>query len=116
MPTPITQDPNDILANALAKYRAGLDPTLIELPEKVVFPHLIPLSPVTGRKARSTGLLLGRPAPRFTKRSRTIRYRLSDLLAWLADADDFTSTADVMARTNASNCDCASTSQSRARK
>jgi len=84
-----------ILANALAKYRDGLDPELIELTEGVVFPHLIPAQPTTARKARCTGILLGKPAPRFVKRGRAIRYRLKDVLDWLADADDYGSTAEV---------------------
>lgn len=99
MPTPIAQDTNDILANALAKYRAGLDPALIELPEKAVFPELIPVAPITGRKARSTGVLLGRPAPRFVKRGRTVRYRLSDALDWLKAAESHASTAAVATAT-----------------
>lgn len=94
MPTK-TQDPSDILANAMAKYRDGLDPRLIELPEAAVFPHLIPAQPTTARKARCTGTLLGKPAPRFIKRGRSIRYRLKDVLDWLADADDYGSTAEV---------------------
>ncbi|MDR5899976.1 hypothetical protein QC823_13370 [Halomonas vilamensis] len=94
MPTK-TQDPGDILANALTRYRNGLDPALIELPEAAVFPHLIPAQPATARKARTTGSLLGRPAPRFVKRGRNVRYRLKDVLDWLADADAYGSTAEV---------------------
>ncbi|WP_304525737.1 hypothetical protein [Halomonas sp. I5-271120] len=84
MPTK-TQDPRDILANALARYRDGFDPALIELPEQAVFPGLIPAQPTTARKARCTGNLLGRPGPRFVRRGRSIRYRLKDVLDWLAD-------------------------------
>lgn len=92
------QNSRDTLANALARYRDGFDPSLIELPESAVFPHLIPVAPVTGRKARCTGLLLGRPGPRFVKRGRSIRYRLKDVLDWLADGESYTSTADVVCR------------------
>lgn len=94
MPTK-TQTPGDILANALAQYRDGFDPALIELPEAAVFPYLIPAQPATARKARTTGSLLGRPAPRFVKRGRAVRYRLKDVLDWLADADAYGSTAEA---------------------
>lgn len=90
------QAPSDILSNALARYRDGFDPALIELPEQAVFPDLIPAQPTTARKARCTGILLGKPAPRFVKRGRAIRYRLKDVLDWLADADDYGSTAEVV--------------------
>lgn len=92
------QDPSDILASALARYHDGFDPTLIELPELAVFPDLIPAAPVTGRKARCTGTLLGRPAPRFVKRGRSVRYRLKDVLDWLGEGESYTSTADVTAQ------------------
>lgn len=84
------------LASALALYHDGFDPSLIELPEAAVFPHLIPVQPTTARKARTTGSLLGRPGPRFVKRGRAVRYRLKDVLDWLADADDYGSTAEVV--------------------
>ncbi len=90
-----TQTPGDILANALAHYRNGFDPALIELPEAAVFPGLIPAQPTTARKARTTGSLLGRPAPRFIKRGRAVRYRLKDVLDWLADGDTYGSTAEA---------------------
>ncbi|MEQ6916041.1 hypothetical protein [Halomonas aquatica] len=90
-----TQIPGDILANALARYRDGLDPALIELPEQAVFPGLIPAQPTTARKARCTGTLLGRPGPRFVRRGRAIRYRLKDVLEWLEAAESFASTAEA---------------------
>ncbi|MGC3872394.1 hypothetical protein ACPF7Z_03865 [Halomonas sp. GXIMD04776] len=90
-----TQDPSNILANALARYRDGFDPAFIELTEQAVFPGLIPAQPTTGRKSRSTGVLLGRPAPRFVKRGRSVKYRLRDILDWLAEAPDYGSTAEV---------------------
>lgn len=86
---------SDMLAKALAQYRDGFDPRLIELTEQAVFPGLIPAQPTTARKARCTGILLGKPAPRFVKRGRAIRYRLKDVLDWLADADDYGSTAEA---------------------
>lgn len=84
-----------VLASALARYRDGFDPALIELPESAVFPHLIPVQPATARKARTTGLLLGKPAPRFVKHGRTVRYRLKDVFDWLADGNAYTSTAEA---------------------
>lgn len=89
-------DPTITLANALAKYRDGLDPALIELPESAVFPGLIPAQPTTARKSRCTGTLLGRPAPRFVRRGRAIRYRLKDVLDWLAEGDSYASTAEAL--------------------
>lgn len=84
-----------LLHDALFRYASGLDPTLIELPEKSVFPGLIPAAPATARKARCTGMLLGKSAPRFVRRGRYIRYRLKDVLDWLADADLHGSTAEA---------------------
>lgn len=89
-----TQNPTTLLDSALERYRNGFDPALIELPERAVFPHLIPAQPGTARKSRSTGTLLGRPAPRFIKRGRNIRYRLADVLDWLRDGDAVGSTAE----------------------
>lgn len=86
------------LANALARYHDGFDPSLIELTENDVFPGLITAQPATARKARVTGILFGRPAPYFVKRGRSIRYRLSDVLAWLEAGEAFASTADVIAQ------------------
>ena len=96
MPTK-TQTPGDMLANALARYHDGLDPAYIELTEQAVFPGLIPAQPTTGRKSRTTGILLGKPAPRFVKRGRSVRYRLKDVLDWLESADDYGSTAEAVA-------------------
>lgn len=99
MTTSVFQPPADQLAAALAHYREGFAPALIELPEAVVFPHLIAAQPSTARKARVTGVLLGRPAPRFVKRGRSVRYRLSDVLDWLAEGEAYDSTAAVTAAT-----------------
>lgn len=94
--TPIRKSPESLLAEALARYRDGLDPALIELPEMAVFPGLIPAQPTTARKSRCTGTLLGRPTPRFVRHGRAIRYRLSDVLAWLAEgSDSCSSTAEA---------------------
>ncbi len=89
------QDPSNILANALARYRDGFDPALIELPEQAIFPGLIPAQPTTARKARCTGTLLGRPGPRFVRRGRAIYYRLKDVLDWLAEGESYASTAEA---------------------
>ncbi|UYG08053.1 hypothetical protein [Halomonas sp. M4R1S46] len=89
------QDYPAILKAALASYDAGFDPSLIELPEGAVFPGLISASPATARKSRVTGLLLGMPAPRFVRRGRSIRYRLKDVLDWLANAEEYRSTAEI---------------------
>lgn len=90
-------DPAATLSDALAKYHDGFDPAFIELPESVVFPHIIAVQPTTARKARCTGTLLGRPAPRFVRHGRAIRYRLKDVLDWLADGDSYASTAEATA-------------------
>ncbi len=87
-----------ILAEILEAERAGLSPHLIELSERQIFPFLIPCSPRTGRDARRTGTLLGRPAPMFIKRGRQVYYRYSDILAWLESAEAFPSTAAAMAQ------------------
>lgn len=92
------KSPTEILSAALARYHAGLDPALIELPELAVFPYLIPAAPVTGRRSRMTGVLLGKPAPVFVKRGRSVRYRLKDILDWMEAGETFTSTADIAAR------------------
>lgn len=89
------QDHGATLRDALTRYHDGFDPALIELPEAAVFPGLIPAQPTTARKARVTGNLLGRPAPRFVKRGRSVRYRLKDVLEWLADGETFTSTTEA---------------------
>lgn len=88
-----THTPADMLASALARYRDGFDPALIELPETAVFPFLIPAEPSTARKSRCTGILMGKPTPPFVRRGRSIRYRLKDVLDWLSDGDVFSSTA-----------------------
>ncbi|RUR27313.1 hypothetical protein ELY33_15545 [Vreelandella andesensis] len=94
MPTK-QHDSSNTLANALARYRDGFDPALIELPETAVFPGLIPAAPTTARKSRCTGTLLGKPAPRFIRRGRAIRYRLKDVLDWLAEGEGYASTAEA---------------------
>jgi hypothetical protein len=88
-------DPRHILNDALARYHDGFDPALIELPEAAVFPYLIPVQRGTGKNSRQTGRLLGRPAPSFVKHGRTVRYRLKDVLDWLANAERYGSTAEV---------------------
>lgn len=90
-----TKKTDDILDNAYRLYQQGYSPELIELPESAVFPALIPAAPSTARKSRVTGMLLGEPAPRFVRRGRNIRYRLSDILAWLSEADPQRSTAET---------------------
>lgn len=86
---------HDSLANALILLKSGYDPALIELSEKAVFPHLIPAAPATARKSRCTGVLLGRPAPQFVRRGRSVRYRLADVLHWLTEVDVYRSTAEA---------------------
>ncbi|OLO11224.1 hypothetical protein BTW10_10520 [Chromohalobacter japonicus] len=86
-------DYEQVLASALERYRAGLDPELIELPERAVFPYLIPAQPATARKSRVTGMLLGIPAPCYVKRGRSVRYRLADVLNWMSNSESITSTA-----------------------
>ena len=48
----------------------------------------------TVRKSRCTGILLGQPAPRFIRIGKTIRYRESDLQAWLDQFSTFANTAE----------------------
>lgn len=89
-----------ILAEILEAQRAGLAPHLIELTEKQVFPYLIACSVRTGRDARRSGTLLGRTAPPFVLRGRNVRYRFSDVQAWLESAEAHTSTAAARAAAN----------------
>ncbi len=91
------QNPAAILAEALARYRNGFDPELIEIPEAAAALGF-GVAPATLRKSRCTGLLLGRPAPRFVRRGRTIRYRLKAQLDWLAEGDTYSSTAEAATR------------------
>lgn len=91
------KDLNSILTNTFQLYRDGHDPSLIELPESVVFPALIPAAPATARKSRTTGILLGEPAPKFIRRGRSIRYRLSDVLDWLTSSKgEYRSTSEAL--------------------
>lgn len=83
------------IAEALEPYRAGLPAELVELTERQVFPYLIPASLRTGRDSRRTGELLGRQAPCYVKRGRSVHYRLKDVLNWLADGDTYSSTAEA---------------------
>ncbi|MFY0992732.1 hypothetical protein [Halomonas sp. C05BenzN] len=92
-----------VLAEILEAQRAGLAPHLIELSEQQVFPYLIPCSPRTGRDARRSGTLLGRPAPVFVKRGRQVRYRLADVTAWLEQSRAFPSTAAALAGASAAD-------------
>ncbi|MEQ5803309.1 hypothetical protein [Halomonas sp. H10-9-1] len=86
-----------VLSEILEAQRAGLAPHLIELTEKQVFPYLIACSVRTGRDARRSGILLGHSAPPFVLRGRNVRYRLSDVQAWLESAEAHTSTAAAQA-------------------
>lgn len=89
-----------VLSEILEAQRAGLAPHLIELTEKQVFPYLIACSIRTGRDARRTGTLLGHTAPPFVRRGRNVRYRLSDVQAWLESAEAHSSTAAAQAAAN----------------
>lgn len=92
------QELDQALSDALSRVKAGVDPSMVELPDTVVFPRLIPAMPATARKARSTGTLLGRPGPRFIKRGHLVRYRLSDVYAWLEASESYSSTAEASVR------------------
>ncbi len=87
-------DYKQTLDDALRRYNEGMDPKLIELPELSVFPALICAAPTTARIARITGTLLGRPAPKFVKRGRAVRYRLADVLGWLEEGETYGSNAE----------------------
>ena len=89
-----------VLAEIFELLRAGVPPHLIELTERQTFPYLIPCSVRTGRDARRTGVLLGRPAPPFIRRGRNIFYRFSDTRAWLESAEAHSSTAAAQAAAN----------------
>ena len=99
MSTTEMRDIDKELNDALARAKAGVDLAMIELPDVVVFPRLIPAMPATARKARSTGQLLGRPGPKFVKRGHHVRYRLSDVYAWLESSESYSSTAEASMRT-----------------
>lgn len=92
------RDYMQVLKDGLAREKAGVDPSFIELPDQAVFPHLIPAAPITGRIARSTGTLFGRPGPRFVKRGRNVFYRLSDVYQWLGEGESYSNTAQVAIR------------------
>lgn len=97
-----TTERGRVIAEALEPYRAGLPADLVQLTERQVFPYLIPTSIRTGRDSRRTGELLGRPAPVYVKNGRSVRYRLQDVLNWLADGDIYSNTAEALhsAQTN----------------
>lgn len=56
---------------------------------------LLGVSPATLRKSRVTGTLLGLPTPAFLKMGKTIRYKESDLQAWLDQFSTFANTAEA---------------------
>lgn len=89
------RSPLDLANIALVRYREGCNPALIELPEKVVFPFLINAQPTTARKSRTTGMLLGRPAPRYVKRGRSVFYRLKEVIEWLEDGEVYGNTVEA---------------------
>ncbi len=43
----------------------------------------IGVAPSTMKQSRSTGLLLGKPAPKYSKRGRLVRYRNKTLRKWV---------------------------------
>ncbi|MYL23977.1 hypothetical protein GLV89_09300 [Halomonas alkaliantarctica] len=81
---------------AITLFNNGVDPSLIELSEKAVFPILINAAPPTARKSRVTGILLGRPAPDYVKHGRTVRYRLSTILSWIDNAEIVNNSAQAL--------------------
>lgn len=83
-----------VLSEVFEPVKAGMPEELVELNEQQVFPYLIPVSTGTGRNSRQTGRLMGRQAPTFIKRGRSVRYRLSDVLAWLRDGNQHSSTSE----------------------
>lgn len=56
---------------------------------------MLGVSPATLRKSRVSGTLLGLPTPVFLKMGKTIRYRDSDLKAWLNQFSTFANTAEA---------------------
>lgn len=55
----------------------------MELTEQQIFPYLIPVTHGTVKNSRMIDRLLGRKAPPYIKYWRTVRYRLSNILAWV---------------------------------
>lgn len=56
---------------------------------------ILGVSPATLRKSRVSGTLLGLPTPVFLKMGKAIRYRDSDLKAWLDQFSTFANTSEA---------------------
>ena len=50
--------------------------------------HYLDISDDALRRSRSTGYLLGAPAPKHIKFGRTVKYRLTDLTDWVNAIDE----------------------------
>ena len=55
----------------------------------------IGVSPVTVKMSRCTGKLLGKPAPKFLKMGRLIRYEPSAIQDWIKQFRSFSTTEDA---------------------
>jgi hypothetical protein len=77
------------------KQTPTTDTPLIPLRDDHTAAPVLGVSPATLRKSRVTGTLLGLPTPAFLKMGKTIRYRESDLQAWLDQFSTFANTAEA---------------------
>lgn len=80
--------------DAIIAAACDLDPDLVLL-RTAEASDLLSVSPSLLRSARRTGVMLGHAAPAHVQIGSTVRYRLSDVRAWLQSALDVaTRTAD----------------------
>lgn len=77
---------------AIINAAYDLDPSLV-LIRPCEAADILSVSPSLLANARSSGRMLGRPAPKHVQLDTTVRYRLSDLTAWLESALEDTSSA-----------------------
>lgn len=70
---------------AIINAAYDLDPSLV-LIRPCEAADILSVSPSLLANARSSGRMLGRPAPKHVQLDTTVRYRLSDLTAWLESA------------------------------
>lgn len=73
--------------------RPPVAPTIYDewLPDMAVC-AVLDINEVTLKKSRQSGILFGKKAPRFYKFGRLVRYRYSELIAWLETFPQYTVT------------------------
>ena len=59
--------------------------------------QLIGVANVTMKKSRCSGTLLGKPAPKFMKMGRVVRYEFSAIQWWLTQYRAFSTTGEAVA-------------------